>query len=821
MLSSDRVPDDERKGRRLGDETKNRIADLAAGWTVDADSLPDPEPREPDGRDGLDEPRRAGRETPRRKAKTLPPPPPGSSARKALEDKIVELREVLDPPEGAKPPAAGRPAGPPALPPARPGTPRVGPPTGQAPVAPRPRAPLTRDPLDLSAIPESDKTKENRGAVAGSLTTNETSGTIGGDTPPPIFDRAAIARGQQGALASERLRDCSGPVRTDAQLTEPAAGGARDRSGPVRGARLAEPAAEGSRDRSGPVRAGARLTEPAAEGSGGRAGAPTRPLEGVRSTGGGPVAGRPRGDAASGAELGSGAARGTPGPLGSRLPLPAEPAAPLPKDPPDLPPPPVGALPRVIADDSIQETIPELGPAVPPPPLAVPIGEFDHGQTILEQDKLRIAYTQSTIKRDAASALLGLAEPALTVVKAPAIDVLLEETAVRMRGDATTNDWSASSTGRFERGDPTLGDERGDATTVSATPSRGTPAGTLRSTAALRRKRGLAGDVRYVPTVVFGVRRVKRELAELEARQATRQQSRRHHLVTLGRTAVTSAFDHPALGPAREQLTAVEDERSQHAGHVAAADAELIRVRREREASAKQYLVDRAALDAELAALGKQLEPLDKEAAGIKKRAAVLRDSLAKIDHKIADTEASLVSVKGGKLDRAGIQAELATLRADRKTIQADEPVLAGELDALNPRIAAVEAARGEAVRKRADLERAEQDDQRRAEELLAAIGAKRKVVDRATADAEVLRDKILFQLAERLYVDRPDDLTPQLAPIDEIDLELASADRRAMELREILASIDRWKVARGLAMIVVVLAALGALTGWLLYHFL
>jgi hypothetical protein len=36
-------------------------------------------------------------------------------------------------------------------------------------------------------------------------------------------------------------------------------------------------------------------------------------------------------------------------------------------------------------------------------------------------------------------------------------------------------------------------------------------------------------------------------------------------------TAVTSeGFDHPALGPARDQLASVEDERSQHARHVIA-----------------------------------------------------------------------------------------------------------------------------------------------------------------------------------------------------------------------------------------------------------
>jgi len=808
MVSSVGVPDDERKGRRLGDETKGRIADLASGWTVDGDAPPAPElplKREASG------PTRVARDAPRRKAKTLPPPAPGSAARKALEDKIIELTDALeeqsDPPARPAPtptptlsartpgpvpsslsappagpsPLTSRPPGPlasvlPARPPeplssslsaraperlASPPSPPPGPTprptprprTSQVPLAGKPRAIRERDPLDLSTIPEADKTKENRGAVGirhdssgGSITTNAASGTIGDDTPPPIFDRAAIAAGQKGAIASERIHD---------RLPHETAGGSR------------------------PTGTASRI-----------------------------------GDSSFGASGPNAAARGTPKPFADRPSLRPDP-------PPGrgAPSPPAPLQAPVIVDDSLVATYPELEPSPDGPQLAVPVGEFDHDPTILEQDKLRVAYTQATIRRDAASALLGLAEPALTVVRPPAVEVLLEETAMRVRGDATLNDASGSSTGRFDRGDPTLGDERGDATALSTPASGHASAGTLRSLAALRRKRGIVGDVRYVATVVFGVRAANRELAVLAARQATRQQSRRHHLVTLGRTAATSdGADHPALGPARAQLAGVEGERSQHAGHVAAADAELTRVRRDREAKATQYVVDLAALETELASLARKLEPLDKEAGGIKKRAADLRDAMRRIDGKIAATEASLLSVKADKLDRAQVQAEIATLKADRKAIQRDEPAIAGELDALNPRIAALEAARGEAQRKRAELEISEQEDQRRVEELLTAIGAKRKVVDRATADAEALRDRILFQLGERLYVDRPADLTGQLAPIDEIDVELGIADRRVMELREIISSIDKPKVARGIVLMLVLLGALGALAGWLSY---
>lgn len=447
--------------------------------------------------------------------------------------------------------------------------------------------------------------------------------------------------------------------------------------------------------------------------------------------------------------------------------------------------------------------------------LTVPVGEFDDSATLLEKEKLQIAHQQSTIKRDAASALLGIAEPALTQVKAPPVEVLLHETAEKLRGDPTSVD---PSTSRFERGDPTnLGDNNsGEANAQSRVHTK---AGRLRTVAALRRQRGIFGDVRYVATATFGVRHARRELEDLEAKQQARQAERKKHMTILGRTAVVSdGFDHPALGPARESLGGIEEERGRHRGQVVAADSELERVTRDRQSHAMQYSTDLASVNGELAELTKRLDPLLKEQTQVTKRGAELRDQLRRIDGKIQETTASLVSVRGPKQDPAAIQAELATLKADRVAVQRDEPKIAAELDALNPRIAAIEAKRTESQKRKEQLNKDEEDDKRRTEELLSAIGAKRKVMDRAAGDAETVRDKILFELGERLYVDRPDDLGPQLAPIDAIDLELGTHDRRVMELREILSSIDKAKFARGIIYIVLVLGVIGAATGWLIY---
>jgi len=447
----------------------------------------------------------------------------------------------------------------------------------------------------------------------------------------------------------------------------------------------------------------------------------------------------------------------------------------------------------------------------------VPIGEFDGGYD--PDDKLRVALAQATQQQSIADAILGIPPQPPTVVKETPIGVLLDETAARIRIDSSKPTVDPSTV-KFERADPTS-EGRDDATEIQAPSETKASGGTLRASAMLRRKRGVMGDVRYVFTALFGLRAAKKELATLEDKQKIRQVSRKHHLVTLGRTAVTAdSLDHPALGRSREALQVVEEERSKHAGAVAAADAELERVRRDREAKAKQFAADTARTAQELAELAKKLEPLEKQATGVRRRGADLKDQLRVIAKKITDTEALLVSVKSEKMDRGNIQAELASHKADQKLVRRDEPEIAAELDALEPRIASINAQRSEAERKQSERQKAEDEDQRRTTELFEAIGAKRKVVERAATEAETARDAVLFELGERLYVDRPKVLAAHLSPIDRIDLELGESDRRVMELREIISNIDRWKIARGMALIILVLAA-GSFTAWLLYMLL
>jgi len=757
-----------------------RIADLASGWVVDSESTPAPELP---GRRDSPGPVRA----PRRGPKSVPPPPPGSAERQDLEDKIAEL---TDDPEDEVAEAADdddddsfdslRSAPAPRLAGAVPRAGRAAAelprPAARAIGSTPPRARHDGAPIDLSTAPEADKTTENRGAVgmkhdaSGSHTTNAASGTIGGDTPMPVFGRA----GQKSVRAAGSYSTGAAPVRVSG-----AASGRATGTNPVRPGEDADATTASFAPMRGGDESDVRTTAFAAD----------------RATGEPEPASRPSRPA-------------SPGEAGAGEPAPRS---------------------------AIQR-------------LAVPLGEFDHGE-VIEQDKLRAAYSHATMKRDAAA--LAAAPP----VPPGAKPGKPQPAGGGLRPDARFNDASGSSTARFARGDETdgelfaqpttlypsepgeaseaseAGEDRGDATTLSAPSSSQAPAGgILRSPATLPRRPGIAGDLRYPASVVLGLRRARRELAAIELRQVTRQQSRRHHLVTLGRTAVAmtesldgdagAAAEHPALRASRDQLAEVEDLRSRHAGEVFAADSALARVRGDRETQATQHAAELTALDAELAALTKQLAPLDKDAARIRKRVRNLHGALRRVDAKIAAVEAGLASGTS-KLDPAAVQAELAILRAERKAVQGDEPAIAGELDALNPVIAELEAARAELRRKRAESIAAEQEDRLRVDELMAAIGAQRKVVDRATAAAEARRDKLLFQLGERLCVDRPGDLIGQLAPIDEIDVELGSADRRSMELREILTSVDHFKLARGIALLVVMLGALSGLTAWLLPRFL
>ena len=449
--------------------------------------------------------------------------------------------------------------------------------------------------------------------------------------------------------------------------------------------------------------------------------------------------------------------------------------------------------------------------------VSVPVGEFGNAaQTIAVEPEVAVlepatelaALVERNARRSSAP------PPATTHEREAPVALMVEKPDTALRGDSTQVD---TSTTPFDRADPTGADDlRGDATMVNATGSSAALGGSLRIAPQLPQRRGLGGDVRYVFTALFGASRARRELSTIENQQTERQKSRRDRLMTIGKAAIISErFDHPSVAQARESFAEIEERRSGYAGQVAATDAELLHVARNRESKAKQTLLDISELEKSIADITSKLAPIEKDHGVIRKRANELREQLARIDSKIAATEASIVSVKTPRQDRAAVGAELATMKADRAAVQRDEPTLAAQLDELAPRVAKLEAERTAAHASIADKKSAEQSDAKRSIELIDAIKAKRKVVERATADAVTQRDALLAELGEKLYVDRPRAMTANLDAIDELDVAYGTTDRRGMEVREILSSIDKWKVFRGVVVILIVVLALVAAVVW------
>jgi hypothetical protein len=335
----------------------------------------------------------------------------------------------------------------------------------------------------------------------------------------------------------------------------------------------------------------------------------------------------------------------------------------------------------------------------------------------------------------------------------------------------------------------------------------------MREAPTLPRAKGVLGDLRYVLTVISGVRRAKQDLIEVEDEITTLKADRASRLADLGRSAISDdRFDQTAVRSSRDVLYDIEDRRSRHAGAAAAADAELDAIERAREADVRKAADEIAAAEKDIARLDEELGPLERDAAAARKRAAQVKSTLASIDSRITAAKASLVSVKGPQKDPGAIEAELATLRADRQAVSRDEPAIAAELDGLLPRIASLQAARADAAARITAARNLEIEAKGRSTDQVAAVQARRRVESRAAADAKTASERALIELGERLYVERPDDLTIRLGAVDKQDVAIATAQRKAIELRELIGSVERGALLRGAAYWLLLLAAVTAL---------
>jgi predicted nucleic acid-binding Zn-ribbon protein len=345
------------------------------------------------------------------------------------------------------------------------------------------------------------------------------------------------------------------------------------------------------------------------------------------------------------------------------------------------------------------------------------------------------------------------------------------------------------------------------------------PGQQVRKPAALPRKRGLVGDVRYVFTALAGVTSARKELAEVQAHIDDEHGERDLRLLALAKQVVADATTHaPWVDDARDLLGRIEEARSQRAGAAAAAEAEIDSIKRSHddEATTRSEALGKA--EKELAQLTSRLEPLERQAAAARKKATALHATLAELDKKITATKGKLVSVKGPRTDPQSIEAELAALRAEREGVAREEPEIAAELDDVEPKVASLQAARTEAEKRIASLRREAEDTRVRTEEKLTAIRARKAVEDRGVADADRDRDGALRELGERVAVERPDAFATRLRPIDTHDAAIATLERRALELSELVGGIDRGALFRGIAMLALATLAVVGLLVWLLF---
>jgi hypothetical protein len=340
-------------------------------------------------------------------------------------------------------------------------------------------------------------------------------------------------------------------------------------------------------------------------------------------------------------------------------------------------------------------------------------------------------------------------------------------------------------------------------------PTAGRSVASVRDVPTLPRRPGFVGDLRYVLTVAIGTTRIRRELASLDPSISNERTRRGDALIELAAAAIgDDDVTHAAVVAARDELSTIEERRALHAGATAAADEEIATARREHADDDRRRGSELAALDAELAGTIERLTPLDRELAAARRRAADLKTRLADLDTRIAATELRAAN-RSGRPDAAAVAAELAALKSERVAAAAAEPAIADDLDNLTPRVAGLEANRADTEAAIARARAAQADAKRRTDEILAALLARKVVEDRAVADGESDRRRALESLGEQLHADRPEELRFELAAIDERDLSLAQKQRRSMELRELLSSIDRAALGRGLFVTAVALISI------------
>ncbi|HKE17415.1 MAG TPA: hypothetical protein VKB80_21220 [Kofleriaceae bacterium] len=342
----------------------------------------------------------------------------------------------------------------------------------------------------------------------------------------------------------------------------------------------------------------------------------------------------------------------------------------------------------------------------------------------------------------------------------------------------------------------------------------GSTTAVLRLPQALRRRRGPWGDALYVFGSIVGVARANRELSAVARKLEAEKESRGRRLADVARLSLAdSDLVSETVARGREEIIELEDQRSRRAGAVAAADAEVAALERGRDEERQRHAQELEALRRGDKEMGEKVEPLQRRVQATRRRAVRLIEAMDDLERRITRAEARLPRL--AQDERAAAEAHIASLLAERQAMADEQPTLAAELDELEPAIAGIIASRADARARVVRVEKAELDAVVRTAEKLTAARARRVVDERAEAELAQDQEESLAALGERLAVERPAELGSRLRGIEEHEVAIATLDRRHLELTELVKSVDRWAIARGVLWLLALAVGVAAALVW------
>ena len=326
---------------------------------------------------------------------------------------------------------------------------------------------------------------------------------------------------------------------------------------------------------------------------------------------------------------------------------------------------------------------------------------------------------------------------------------------------------------------------------------------------------GVWGDVRYLFTVAVGVLRVRRERKAQRATLRREKADRRARVLSLARTAVADPdIEITAVKAAREEVAKIEDDRAQKAGAAAAAEAAVTKLTRERHDAAESARGQIEKLDTELVEVLRKLEPLDVREVELVGQRDALIANLEEVRGKI-ETERKKLE-RCATSDRPAIEAGIAALRADEDAVAHDQPAVEAALTELMPGLELLRDQRDRLQKELTRVKASDAEDAARTAESVDTLTAEQRDREQAAQARDNLRDATLYELGEALCHERPPALEPLLKHIDHHDAAIGTFERRLFELEAVMDAIDRWKLVRGLLLLLV--PVMGVAAGYWLF---